>query len=128
MKIKPFKILGTILQTAAIPITALVAGPAAGALVAAGMGAAGLTKKAGKKLEEKTGARAHKILSPAVAVSVPAALAPWVAPEAMGQICDVVVRACEQPALIASLPGLVAILAHVLGGNVKKVVASADQP
>ena len=51
-----------------------------------GFGAGAGTKALGKKIEEYTGTRPHKVASPVAAVAVPALLANWLAPETVETI------------------------------------------
>lgn len=124
MKIKPFKLLGQILLGAAPVVAGVVAGPGAAAVVAAGMGAAGLTKKAGKVIEEKgipdllePGHRPHKVAAPAVAVGLPMALASFLPPDVLDPIKDVACRVCENP---LALVGVLTVFWHSMVGNLQK--------
>ena len=119
MKIKPFKLLGNLLLGAAPVVAGLVAGPGAGVIVAAGMGAAGLTKKAGHKIEEKTGLRPHKVAAPAVAVGLPMALASFLPNEVMEPIRDVACRVCDNPMAIV---GIVTVFWHTIVSGMGKTV------
>lgn len=117
MKIKPLKILGRLVQIAA-PVTAgVVAGPAAGAAVAAALGTGAIGKVAGKLVESKTGAKAQNVIAPASAV-VGGAAAIAIDPALVDHICSLVAWVCENRVLVYSVPGLIAVLAHVLGSNV----------
>ena len=117
MKIKPFKLLGQILLGAAPVVAGVVAGPGAAAIVAAGMGAAGLTKKAGKKIEAKTGIRPHKVVAPAVAVGLPMALASFLPSEVMEPIRDIACKICDNPMAIV---GILTVFWHMMAGNLQK--------
>lgn len=129
MKIKPFKLLGKILLGAAPVIAGVVAGPGAGVIVAGVMGAAGLTKKAGKVIEEKgipdllePGHRPHKMAAPAVAVGLPLLLAPLIPQEIMDQIQGVACQICDNPMAIV---GIVLVFWHSMVGNLQKLGGQA---
>ena len=96
---KPFKLLGKLLTAAAPIAVGVVAGPAAGAGVAALMGTLGLTKKAGQVIEKKgitvagkaivaPGHRPHKAGVPALALLLPTLLAPYLPPELLELVKD----------------------------------------
>lgn len=121
MKLKDI-ITGVLLTAAPVAATA-IGGPGAGALVVTALGAGGLTKKAGKKIEEQTGIAAHKVGAPVAAIAVPALAAPFVPPEWMETICSIVVRLCDSPAAIGASAGIVGVVIHALSSGAAKVAA-----
>ncbi len=117
------KILKGVAVVAGPVVGGLVAGPAGAGLVVTGMGAAGLTKKAGQAREKKTGRPVHKVASPLVGMAIPALVAQFLSPEQMMQICDVAVRLCETPAMFAGIgAGVLGLVAHTLGGGAQQAV------
>ena len=112
----------------------VVGGPVVGGAVVAALGAAGLTKAAGKKIEEKTGKPVHKSIAPVVAVSLPALLAqlllPFLKPEWLQMICEAAAQLCPDDGIIpvgvagtvGAVGGLIALLAHQFGTGVEKTI------
>ena len=116
-------ILKSLLVVAGPAAGALVGGPAGATLVTAGLGAAGLTKVAGKKIEAATGKPVHKVASPVAAVMLPALLAQFMSPEAMAKMCELAQMACQNPAVVAGgLAGVVSVASHMMGSGAQKVV------
>lgn len=118
---KILKILGTAAQIAApIAIGAVTGSPEVGATVGAAMlGGKGM-KVAGKSEKLMGKDRPHKIAAPAVAVGT-GGLAAVLIPGFEDRLREVICEICERPGLVLAIPGLLAVLAHQLGDNVKKL-------
>ena len=95
-------------------------------VLAAASAAGGGTKIAGKAVEGRTGWRLHKVASPAAAVVAGAAAAPLIDPSLPIQICAVAAGICEQPELLATVPGIAMVIWQVLASGVFKVAPAGD--
>lgn len=141
MKIKPFKILGNLLLGAAPIAAGVFVSPAAGAGVAALMGALGLTKKAGQAIEQNgikigekeilpPGVRPHKAGIPAIILALPMILTPLIPEDVMTQIQTAACAICEDPkaivTVVMSFLGIGTLFAHQLATGMKKTID--DEP
>jgi hypothetical protein len=103
-------------------IAALVLGsPETAVVLASASVAADGTKIAGKKLEDKTGWSPHKVASPAAAVLGGAGAAALVAKDLPAEICAMAARLCEQPELLATIPGIAMILWQTLAQGATRI-------
>ena len=116
--------------------TAIKGGPAAIALalgqpeIAATLAAASIAgdgvKFAGKRIEDRTGWRPHKVAAPAAAVLAGLGAVQAINPDISSQVCEQVTRLCADPKAVATLPGLAMVLWQVIASGVFKV-APADE-
>ena len=121
MKIKPLKILGNLIKVIGPALVAVKVSPEAGLLVATGLGGGALAKVGGKVIEKRTGYRLHKVAGPVAAIGTPALLTPLVAPDIVGQVCEVMTMFCANPEAMGGVLGVGALLIYKLASGVKKV-------
>jgi len=96
--------------------------PALGAVVGSALGGGAATKALGKRVEQRTGRRLHKVGSPVAAAAVPAALVGGgvIDPTAL---CETVSNLCESPALLTAGLGALATWGHSVVGGAGKVAS-----
>lgn len=116
--------------------TAIKGGPAAIALalgspeVAAVLASASVAadgvKFGGKKIEDRTGWRPHKVASPVAAVAAGVGAVQAIDPTIPTQVCAAVGQLCADPVALSTVPGLVMVLWQVVTSGVFKVRPEPD--
>jgi hypothetical protein len=117
-----WKILkGAVVKGGPAAIALALKQPEIAATLAAASIAGDVTKYAGKAVEDRTGWRPHKIAAPAAAVGAGVVTVQALDPTVPAQICAVVGQLCADPALLATVPGLVMVLWQVIASGSFKV-------
>ena len=126
------KILGIAGKVVVTGASLLAGGPPAAVAVGTSLLGGDVGKKAGKKLEAKTGRRAQKVAGPIGAVALPAILVPLLGQLGLdtAQLCEVgrpIAEAmCNNPSAATAGVSLATILGWHLATNAKK--AAEIQP
>lgn len=95
--------------------------PEMAAVLATASASADGVKIGGKAIEKKTGWSPHKVAAPAAAMAGSAVAMAAVGNDIPGQICALAGRVCQDPTMLATIPGVAMVLWQVLAQGASRL-------